>query len=56
MLFPAQKSTQSIPTTLEDGKTPTVGWLIDYLCHEVMQDTRKEMFVLDGDMYVYVCL
>ncbi|RKF59450.1 Ubiquitin-related modifier 1 [Erysiphe neolycopersici] len=32
-----------------DDETPiTIGWLIEYLCENLMTDSRKEMFVLDG--------
>jgi ubiquitin related modifier 1 len=49
MLFSDQrKHTLSVPAKDDKGSAITVGWLIDYLCEEVMKDTRKEMFVLDG--------
>lgn len=38
----------SIPAKLESGKSPTIAFLIQYLVNNVMQDTRKELFVLDG--------
>ncbi|OKL56932.1 Ubiquitin-related modifier 1 [Talaromyces atroroseus] len=38
----------SIPThTNEDRKRPTIAWLIQYLVENLMQDPRKELFVLD---------
>ena len=49
MLFSDQrKHTLSVPAKDRDGKPVTVGWLVDYLCDEVMKDSRKDMFVLDG--------
>ncbi len=48
MLFSDERKHQiSVPA--KDGKdnAVTVGWLVEYLCDEVMKDTRKEMFVLD---------
>lgn len=49
MLFSNQrKHSISVPTKDDKGIAVTVGWLVTYLCEEVMKDTRKEMFVLDG--------
>lgn len=41
-----------IPAVDEDGNAATVGYLTWYLCREVMKDSRKEMFLLDGHMLV----
>jgi hypothetical protein len=53
MLF-ADKRTYSltIPSTDKDGRPSTIAHLIDYLCENVMEDTRKELFVLDDHLYV----
>lgn len=53
MLF-ADKRNHSlkIPSTDKDGRPSTIGHLIDYLCQNVMKDTRKELFVLDDHLYV----
>jgi ubiquitin related modifier 1 len=49
MLFADQrKHSLSVPAKDERGQAVTVGWLVHYLCVEVMKDPRKEMFVLDG--------
>jgi ubiquitin related modifier 1 len=49
MLFSDQrKHALSVPAKDGKGQPVTVGWLVDYLCDEVMKDTRKDMFVLDG--------
>jgi len=49
MLFSnKRKHSLSVPAKDDTGNPVTVGWLISYLCEEVMKDTRKEMFVLDG--------
>lgn len=49
MLFSDQrKMTLSVPAKDVKGVAVTVGWLVDHLCEEVMKDSRKEMFVLDG--------
>jgi len=49
MLFSDERKHKlSVPAKDDKGNAVTVGWLVDYLCEEVMQDSRKEMFVLDG--------
>jgi ubiquitin related modifier 1 len=49
MLFADQrKHTLSVPAKDGDGRPVTAGWLVSHLCEEVMKDSRKEMFVLDG--------
>jgi hypothetical protein len=49
MLFSDERKHKlSVPAKDDKGKAVTVGWLVDYLCEEVMKDSRKEMFVLDG--------
>ena len=49
MLFSDQrKHSISVPAKDYKGNAVTVGWLVDYLCEEVMKDSRTEMFVLDG--------
>lgn len=49
MLFSDERK-HKIPIPAQDsrGNAVTVGWLVNYLCEEVMKDPRKEMFVLDG--------
>jgi len=52
MLFSDERKHRiSVPATDSKGIAVTVGWLVDYLCDEVMKDNRKEMFVLDGHVY-----
>jgi ubiquitin related modifier 1 len=49
MLFSDERKHKiSIPARDDKGSAVTVGWLVNYLCEEVMKDKRKEMFVLDG--------
>jgi ubiquitin related modifier 1 len=49
MLFSNQKTHKmEIPSEDEDGKAVTLAFLIHYLCKNVMKDTRKEIFILDG--------
>jgi ubiquitin related modifier 1 len=53
MLFSDQrKHSLSVPAKDDKGNAVTVGWLVHHLCEEVMKDTRKEMFILDGHVYV----
>lgn len=49
MLFSNQKTHKvELPFEDVDGKPVTLAFLIDYLCKNVMKDTRKEMFILEG--------
>lgn len=48
MLFANErKHTLAIPAKTNDGKKPTIAWLIQYIVENLMQDTRKELFILD---------
>jgi ubiquitin related modifier 1 len=48
MLFANErKHILTIPAKTSDGKQPTIAWLIQYLVENLMQDTRKELFILD---------
>lgn len=54
MLFSHQRRHPlSIPATDKEGKLSTIAFLLDYLCENLMKDTRKELFILDG--YLYAC-
>jgi ubiquitin related modifier 1 len=49
MLFSDERKHRlTVPAKDSKGNAVTVGWLVDYLCDEIMKDNRKEMFVLDG--------
>ncbi|KAH8751722.1 ubiquitin-related modifier 1 [Hyaloscypha sp. PMI_1271] len=49
MLFSDERKHRlSVPAKDSKGAAVTVGWLVHYLCDEIMKDNRKEMFVLDG--------
>jgi ubiquitin related modifier 1 len=55
MLFSDErKHLLSVPLKDSNGNAVTIGWLVNYLCDEVMKDTRKELFVLDDHVYVSV--
>ena len=48
MLFSNQREHKfEIPAKVDNGKPPTIAWLIDYLCKHKMKDPRKDLFVLD---------
>ncbi|KAK7421777.1 Ubiquitin-related modifier 1 [Neonectria punicea] len=51
MLFSHQRShALTIPAVDKDGQTTTIAHLIDYLCEHVMNDSRKDLFVLDNHL------
>ncbi|KAL6402398.1 ubiquitin-like modifier 1 [Ilyonectria robusta] len=51
MLFSHQRShTLTIPAADKDGRASTIAYLIDYLCDHVMDDSRKDLFVLDNHL------
>ncbi|KAI0120187.1 Urm1-domain-containing protein [Nemania sp. FL0031] len=48
MLFSDQRRHGlSMPAIDKSGKPVTIAYLIEHLCENVMNDTRKELFVLD---------
>lgn len=49
MLFDDEtKHSIALSKDADNGKPPTVGYLVQYICDRLMKDTRKELFVLDG--------
>ncbi len=49
MLFSNERKHKlSVPAKDSKGNAVTMGWLVTYLLEEVMKDSRKELFVLDG--------
>ncbi|KAK4938043.1 Ubiquitin-related modifier 1 [Elasticomyces elasticus] len=42
----------SLSKDADNGNAPTVGYLVRYTCEHLMKDSRKELFVLDGAVYV----
>lgn len=51
MLFSDERRhSLALPAKDKDGRPATVAFLIDYLCENVMKDTRKELFVLDDHL------
>lgn len=58
MLFSDQRQhALKLPSQDKNGQPVNIAYLIDYLCQNVMQDSRKELFVLDNNLYVlnYSC-
>lgn len=52
MLFSNKRKHElSIPITENSGLNPTVQYLVQYLCDNLMKDPRKELFVLDDSVY-----
>ncbi|KAG8532051.1 uncharacterized protein KY384_003688 [Bacidia gigantensis] len=47
-----RKHTLSVPKVQKNGKPVNIAFLVHYLCDNLMRDPRKEMFVLDGTVYV----
>lgn len=41
-----------IPAADQDGKPANIANLIDHLCQNVMDDSRKDLFVLNSHLYV----
>lgn len=53
MLFSDQRKHRlSIPSTDTKGQPSNVAFLTTWLCDHLMKDPRKEMFVLEGSVYV----
>lgn len=40
----------TIPAADQDGKPVDIAYLIDHLCQNVMDDSRKDLFVLDNHL------
>jgi len=51
MLFDnVTKHSLKIPAKMDNEAPVNVGYLVQYLCDNMMKDSRKELFVLDGAM------
>lgn len=42
----------TLPSRLENGSQPTIADLLTHLVENVMQDQRKEMFIMEDNVYV----
>lgn len=53
MLFADQRHhSLRLPVKDKGGQPANIAFLIRHLCQNVMDDTRKELFVLDDHLYV----
>ena len=53
MLFDNQrKLSLKIPKKDDSGADSNVAFLVRHMCDNIMKDPRKELFVLDGTVYV----
>ena len=53
LLFSNQrKHNLSLPVVDEQSRAATMDFLVRYLCQYVMKDSKKDMFVVDGAVYV----
>ncbi|KIV90786.1 hypothetical protein PV10_05394 [Exophiala mesophila] len=42
------KHSITLSADADNGKSPTVGYLVNYICDNLIKDPRKELFILDG--------
>lgn len=55
MLFSNErKHTVTLPARLSDGSQPNISFLLQYLVDNVMRDERKELFILEDNVYATV--
>lgn len=47
-----RKHKVTLPAQLENGTRPNISYLLQYLVDNVMMDRRKELFVLEDNVYV----
>lgn len=53
ILFSNQKNySLTLPAKDESGAPANIAFLVRHLCEKVMRDPRKELFVLDGTVWV----
>lgn len=52
MLFSNErKHTITLPARVGDGSHPNITYLLQYLVENVMNDERKELFILEDNVY-----
>jgi ubiquitin related modifier 1 len=42
----------TLPTQVDDGGRPTIAYLLRYLVDNIMKDQRKELFIMEDNVYV----
>ncbi|KAJ5825493.1 ubiquitin related modifier 1 [Penicillium riverlandense] len=45
-----RKHNVTLPASLDDGTRPNIAYLLRYLVDNVMQDQRKEMFIMEDNV------
>jgi ubiquitin related modifier 1 len=48
-----RKHKVTLPTQLDNGTRPNISYLLQYLVNNLMKDQRKELFVLEDNVYVF---
>lgn len=43
-----------LPGLLNDGSRPNIAYLLPYLVDNVMKDQRKELFIMEDNVYVFL--
>lgn len=53
MLFSNERKHKiSLPSRVDGGSQPNIAYLLQYLVHSVMKDQRKELFIMEDNVYV----
>jgi ubiquitin related modifier 1 len=52
MLFSNKRKHEIAMPIRNSNSSPTVKDLVEYLCENIMQDPRKDLFVLDDSVFV----
>lgn len=53
MLFSNErKHNVTLPAQSPDGNRPNISYLLQYLVENIMKDDRKELFILEDNVYV----
>ena len=47
-----RKHSITLPSRLSDGNRPNVSYLLAYLVENLMKDQRKDLFILEDNVYV----
>ena len=53
MLFSNERKHEiTLPARTNDGRPPNIAYLLQYLVDNVMKDQRKELFIMEDNVYV----
>jgi len=50
-----RKHSISLPKHDNNGQLANLAFLLNFLCENLMKDQRKEMFILDDTVFVFLC-